>query len=114
MPLIDDLETAYNDFITHPDAIDITTPKTLAVASVIATLLGVFIGLGYWMVFNSLDCVAVTGACFPNPYAEHKLVIIAITVIIGIAGGVSIPFLKWLHNNAFRPSKNDDDADGAK
>jgi hypothetical protein len=88
-----DLETALDEFADAPDAmIDLTDPKTFAAAGVIAILLGFMIGIGYLVVFNSVDCVtpfAGKTICFPNTYGQNKLTVVAVTVIAGILTGVS-------------------------
>lgn len=92
------IDNLLDDFAESPDAvIDLTDSKTFAVAGVIAILLGCMIGIGYLVVFNSVDCTLTAAgkvACMPNLFAEHKLEVLIVTLVVGILTGMSPYFIK--------------------
>jgi hypothetical protein len=96
------IDTALDEFAEMDEPIiDLTEPKTFVAACAIAILCGVMIGIGYYMVFNWVDCTPVVAQrqiCFPNEYGNHKLVVMIVTMIAGILTGASPAIYKFIRN----------------
>jgi len=81
----------------------LTDSKTFAVVGCIAILLGCMIGIGYLVVFNSIDCTNPMDGkviCFPNEFANHKLIVMIVTLVAGVLTGASPYIIKryWKYN----------------
>lgn len=110
MTLQDKIDTYIEDFFEYDDSepiIDLTSPKTFCLAALFGLFCGAMIGVGYHIIFSSLDCSntihltsGFTQVCFPNQWAEHKLTIMIVTLLAGVLTGASPTIIKMI--NAYR------------
>lgn len=101
-------DDAFNEFVEMDEPlVDITNPKILLVAIIVAIGLGLMIGAGFYVVFTSEDChvVQTTGKllCAPNIFNQFKVQIFIVTLLAGITAGAAPYLIKCMY------IKDDDD-----